>query len=81
MEKNQLITAPKFDLVLTAVEGNKVDIIQAVKDATGLSLIESKGVVESAPVVLKENLSKSEAMALEKALAEAGATIEIKPVQ
>ncbi|WP_338035040.1 ribosomal protein L7/L12 [Grimontia indica] len=81
MQKNQLIAEQKFNVVLTAADGKKVDIIQAVKDATGLSLIESKSVVESLPAVLREKLSKSEAEKLEKALEAAGATIDIKPVQ
>nr|WP_306418257.1 ribosomal protein L7/L12 [Grimontia sedimenti] len=81
MQKNQLIAEQKFNVVLTAADGKKVDIIQAVKDATGLSLIESKSVVESLPAVLKEKLPKSEAEKLEKALEAAGATIDIKPVQ
>ncbi|PKF48885.1 cyclohexadienyl dehydratase, partial [Enterovibrio nigricans] len=60
MRKNQLVAEPKFEVVLVGADGNKVDLIQAVKDATGLSLIESKSVVEQLPMVLKENMRKGE---------------------
>ncbi|WP_232312636.1 ribosomal protein L7/L12 [Enterovibrio coralii] len=81
MQKNQLVAEPKFEVVLVAADGNKVALIQAVKDATGLSLIESKTVVEQLPKVLKENMAKGDAEKMAAALKEAGATIEIKPVQ
>ncbi|WP_251879634.1 ribosomal protein L7/L12 [Grimontia kaedaensis] len=81
MQKSQLIAEQKFNVLLTAADGKKVDIIQAVKDATGLSLIESKSVVENLPAVLREKLPKAEAETLEKALEAAGAAVEIKPVQ
>ncbi|WP_244556660.1 ribosomal protein L7/L12 [Enterovibrio nigricans] len=81
MRKNQLVAEPKFEVVLVGADGNKVDLIQAVKDATGLSLIESKSVVEQLPMVLKENMRKGDAEKVAAALIEAGATVEVKPVQ
>ncbi|SFD20966.1 50S ribosomal protein L7/L12 [Pseudoalteromonas denitrificans] len=68
----------EFDVVMTSFGGNKVAAIKAVRAATGLGLKEAKGLVESAPVALKEAVSKEEAEALKKDLEEIGATIEIK---
>ncbi|SON50887.1 50S ribosomal protein L7/L12 [Vibrio tapetis] len=68
----------EFDVVLTAVGGNKVSVIKAVRGATGLGLKEAKGLVDSAPAPLKEGVDKAEAEALKAQLEEAGATVEIK---
>ncbi|MDN3696449.1 50S ribosomal protein L7/L12 [Vibrio clamense] len=68
----------EFDVVLTAVGGNKVSVIKAVRGATGLGLKEAKGLVDSAPASLKEGVEKAEAEALKATLEEAGATVEIK---
>jgi large subunit ribosomal protein L7/L12 len=68
----------EFDVVLTAAGANKVAAIKAVRGATGLGLKEAKELVESAPAVLKEGISKPEAEALKKELEEAGASVEIK---
>ena len=68
----------EFDVVLTAIGGNKVAVIKAVRGATGLGLKEAKEVVESAPKAIKEGISKDEAEALKKELEEAGAEVEIK---
>lgn len=68
----------EFDVVLTAAGGNKVAVIKAVRGATGLGLKEAKDLVESAPAVLKEAISKDDAEALKKALEEAGASVEVK---
>jgi len=68
----------EFDVVLTSAGANKVAAIKAVRGATGLGLKEAKDLVESAPVVLKEGISKGEAEALKKELEEAGAAVEIK---
>ena len=68
----------EFDVVLTAVGGNKVSVIKAVRGATGLGLKEAKGLVDSAPAPLKEGVDKAEAEALKVQLQEAGATVEIK---
>ncbi|MEZ8196304.1 MULTISPECIES: 50S ribosomal protein L7/L12 [Vibrio] len=68
----------EFDVILTAVGGNKVSVIKAVRGATGLGLKEAKGLVDSAPASLKEGVEKAEAEALKATLEEAGATVEIK---
>ena len=66
------------DVVLSAVGGNKVAVIKAVRGATGLGLKEAKDMVESAPATIKEAASKDEAEALKKSLEEAGASVELK---
>ncbi|MDR0805458.1 MAG: 50S ribosomal protein L7/L12 [Enterobacteriaceae bacterium] len=68
----------EFDVVLTAAGANKVAAIKAVRTATGLGLKEAKDLVESAPAVVKEGVSKDDAAALKKALEEAGASVEVK---
>ena len=68
----------EFDVVLTDVGANKIQVIKAVREATGLGLKEAKAVVESAPATIKEGVSKADAEALKAKLEEAGATIEIK---
>ena len=68
----------EFDVELTEVGANKVKVIKAVKDATGLGLKEAKEVVDGAPKVVKEGVSKEEAEALKAALEEVGAVATIK---
>ncbi|PKI02910.1 50S ribosomal protein L7/L12 [Glaciecola sp. 33A] len=68
----------EFDVILTSFGPNKVSVIKAVRSATGLGLKEAKDVVESAPKAIKEGVSKSDAEALQKALTDAGAEVEIK---
>ncbi|MBD1575838.1 MULTISPECIES: 50S ribosomal protein L7/L12 [Vibrio] len=68
----------EFDVILTAVGGNKVSVIKAVRGATGLGLKEAKGLVDAAPAPLKEAVSKEEAEALKATLEEAGASVEVK---
>ena len=68
----------EFDVVLTSAGGNKIAVIKAVREATGLGLKEAKAVVDEAPKTLKEAVSKDEAEALKAKLEEAGATIELK---
>lgn len=69
----------EFDVVLSAIGGNKVAVIKAVRGATGLGLKEAKDLVESAPnATLKEGISKDDAEALKKSLEEAGAEVEVK---
>ena len=68
----------EFDVVLKAFGEKKVEVIKAVRAATGLGLKEAKDLVEGAPATLKEALSKADAEALKKQLEEAGATVEIK---
>ena len=68
----------EFDVELTEIGPNKVKVIKAVKDATGLGLKEAKEVVDNAPKVVKEGISKDEAEALKAALEEQGAVATIK---
>lgn len=68
----------EFDVVLTAAGDKKVNVIKAVRGATGLGLKEAKAVVDGAPATVKEALSKEDAEALKAALEEAGASAEIK---
>ncbi|SBS29353.1 50S ribosomal protein L7/L12 [Marinomonas aquimarina] len=68
----------EFDVVLTAAGDKKVNVIKAVRGATGLGLKEAKAMVDGAPATVKEAASKEEAEELKKALEEAGASVEIK---
>ena len=67
-----------FDVVLAEVGENKMAVIKAVKDITGLGLKESKELVESAPKALKEGAAKAEAEEIKTKLEEAGAKVELK---
>jgi len=67
-----------FDVVLKAVGPNKLAIVKAVKELTGLGLKEAKDIVDSAPSTIKENISKDEAEALKKSLEDGGAEVELK---
>ena len=68
----------QFDLVLTAFGDNKVGVIKAVRQLTGLGLKEAKDLVEGAPKPVKEGVEKAEAEEGKKLLEEAGAGCEIK---
>ncbi|CAL4326105.1 50S ribosomal protein L7/L12 [Buchnera aphidicola] len=68
----------EFDVFLKVIGPNKVSVIKTVRSATGLGLKEAKDLVESAPTVLKENISKEDAESLKKTLEDVGAEIEIK---
>ena len=68
----------EFDVVLTSAGGNKVAVIKAVKDATGLGLVEAKAIVDEAPKTIKEGDSKEIAEELVKKLKDAGAEAEMK---
>ncbi|CUU25482.1 50S ribosomal protein L7/L12 [Duffyella gerundensis] len=68
----------EFDVILKAAGANKVAVIKAVRSATGLGLKEAKDLVEAAPAAIKEGISKDDAAALETALKDAGAEVEIK---
>ncbi|WP_020683903.1 50S ribosomal protein L7/L12 [Marinobacterium rhizophilum] len=68
----------EFDVILTAAGDKKVNVIKAVRAATGLGLKEAKEVVDTAPSTVKDGLSKDDAEALKKALEEAGASVELK---
>ena len=68
----------EFDVILKEVGPNKVQVIKVVKDATGLGLVEAKGVVDGAPKAVKEGIPKDAAEALVAKFKEVGATAEIK---
>ena len=67
----------EFNVVLKDAGAQKIAVIKAVKEATGLGLGEAKALVDGAPSTVKENVKKDEAEALKKALEEAGAVIEL----
>jgi len=68
----------EFNVVLTEIGANKVGVIKAVREITGLGLKEAKDVVDGAPKTVKESLSKADAEAAKKKLEEAGAKAELK---
>ena len=68
----------EFDVVLAEVGANKIAVIKAVREITGLGLGEAKAVVDGAPKALKEAISKDDAEAIKAKLEEAGAKVEIK---
>ncbi|HPF74895.1 MAG: 50S ribosomal protein L7/L12 [Lysobacteraceae bacterium] len=68
----------EFNVVLASAGSNKVGAIKAVRAITGLGLKEAKDMVESAPAVVKEAVSKEDAEKFKKELEEAGATVELK---
>ena len=67
-----------FDVIITAAGDKKIQVIKVVRAATGLGLKEAKDLVEAAPKVVKEGLSKEDAEKLKKELEEQGATVELK---
>jgi large subunit ribosomal protein L7/L12 len=68
----------EFDAVLTDVGANKILVIKAVRELTGLGLKEAKDLVDAAPKAVKEGVTKEEAEAAKEKLSEAGATTEVK---
>ena len=68
----------EFDVVLEGFGDNKIAVIKAVREITGLGLADAKAVVEAAPKAIKEGVSKDEAEELKKKLEEAGAKVELK---
>jgi large subunit ribosomal protein L7/L12 len=68
----------EFDAVLTAVGDQKIKVIKAVREITGLGLKEAKDLVDNAPKPLKEGVSKEEAEALVEKIKEVGGTVEVK---
>jgi large subunit ribosomal protein L7/L12 len=68
----------EFTVMLTAVGESKVNVIKVVRAVTGLGLKEAKDLVDGAPKPVKEGIAKADAEAIQKQLAEAGATAEIK---
>lgn len=67
----------EFDVVLKDAGSQKIAVIKAVKEATGLGLGEAKAIVDGAPATVKEKVAKDDAEAMKKSLEEAGATVEL----
>lgn len=68
----------EFDVVLTNAGANKIKVIKAVRELTGLGLKEAKDLVDNAPKTLKEGVSKEEAEEMKAKLEETGASVEVK---
>lgn len=68
----------EFDVILKAAGGQKLKVVKAVKELTGLGLKEAKEIVDGAPKAIKEGVAKDEAEALKTQLEEAGAEVELK---
>ena len=68
----------EFDVVLTNAGANKIKVIKAVRELTGLGLKEAKEIVDGAPKTLKEAVAKEEAEEMKAKLEEAGASVELK---
>ncbi len=68
----------EFTVELTEAGANKINVIKAVREVTGLGLKEAKDIVDGAPKAVKENMPKADAEALKKKLEEAGAKVTLK---
>lgn|SRR5699024_3618510 len=68
----------EFDVILADIGGQKIKVIKAVREITGLGLKDAKDLVESAPKAVKEGVSKEEADTIQGKLEEAGAKVELK---
>lgn len=68
----------EFDVVMTSFGENKVNVIKAVREITGLGLKEAKDLVEGTPSTIKEGVAKAEAADIKKRLEEAGAAVDVK---
>ena len=75
---HEVLIQTEFSVVLTGIGSNKIAVIKAVREVTSLGLKEAKELVDNAPRPVKEAISKDEAEALQKKLADAGATVELK---
>ncbi|AWN81368.1 50S ribosomal protein L7/L12 [Candidatus Cardinium hertigii] len=67
-----------FDVVLKSAGSSKLAVVKRVRELTGLALTEAKGMVDKAPVTLKEKLTKEEADTMKQKLEEEGAEVELK---
>ena len=68
----------EFDVILAEIGSEKIKVIKAVREITGLGLAEAKAMVEAAPKAIKEGVSKEDAEALKAKLEEVGAKVELK---
>ena len=72
------VAPSEVTVTLTDIGGTKVAVIKAVREITGLGLVDAKGLVDKAPSVIKENIKPEEAEEIKKKLMDAGASVEIK---
>lgn len=77
-EAAEVVEQTEFEVVLASFGAQKVSVIKAVRQMTGLGLKEAKDLVEGAPATVKDGVSKDEAEELKKQLEETGATVEVK---
>ena len=68
----------EFNVIMTSFGENKVNVIKAVRELTGLGLKEAKDLVEASPSTVKEGVSKDEAAEIKKKLVDAGAAVDVK---
>ncbi|MDR3492450.1 MAG: 50S ribosomal protein L7/L12 [Gammaproteobacteria bacterium] len=68
----------EFNVMMTKVGDNKINVIKAIRTITGLGLKEAKDLVEAAPTAVKEGVNAAQAEEIKKQLVEAGATVEVK---
>jgi len=68
----------EFDVILSEIGANKVNVIKAVREITGLGLKEAKDLVDSAPAAVKEGVNQEEADSVKAQLEEAGASVEVR---
>ena len=68
----------EFTVILTAAGANKINVIKVVRELTSLGLKEAKDLVDGAPKVVKEGITKDEAAAVQKKFVDAGASVEVK---
>lgn len=68
----------EFNVIMTKVGDNKINVIKAIRTITGLGLKEAKDLVESAPAAVKEGVNKAQAAEIKKQLEDAGASVEVK---
>ncbi|MDO8499748.1 MAG: 50S ribosomal protein L7/L12 [bacterium] len=68
----------EFNVELTEIGANKINVIKAVKEITGLGLADAKGLVDAAPKMIKEGVKKEEAETIKKKIEEAGGKVTLK---
>jgi len=68
----------EFNVILTSIGANKINVIKAVREVTSLGLKEAKDLVDGAPKPIKEGVTKDEAESIKKKFTDAGATVEVK---
>jgi large subunit ribosomal protein L7/L12 len=77
-DEGAAVEQTEFDVVLTGFGDKKLNVVKVVKNMTGATLMDAKKMVESAPVAIKEKVSKEEANKIKAELEEAGGSVELK---